>query len=105
MKRGTRTRLRLKVPSYAGLLAAGLFLVFVTAQSPHLVHHAFERGHDQTDCSFLSAAEHSPGLSAHTATPIALELVAALGWAPDPPRAPSPALAPSDARAPPLLAS
>lgn len=105
MKPGTWVRLRLRVPRLAALLTTGVFLALVIAQAPHLVHHAFERGQHPTDCLFLSAAEHSPGLVGDMATTIAAEPIAVRGWVPDPPRAASPALTPSAARAPPLLPS
>ena len=46
----------------ASLLLAGLFLAFIAAQAPHLVHHFFERDHVKDQCPFAASGERSGGL-------------------------------------------
>jgi hypothetical protein len=46
-----------------GALAAGCFLVYLIALSPHLVHHLFEeKHHDSPSCPFLALSQHTPEL-------------------------------------------
>ena len=45
-----------------GTLAAGFFLVYLIALSPHLVHHLFDEDHDSPSCPFLALSQHTPGL-------------------------------------------
>ncbi len=45
-----------------GTLAAGFFLAYLVAASPHLVHHLFEEDHDSPPCPFLALSQHTPQL-------------------------------------------
>jgi hypothetical protein len=46
-------------------LTTGVFVLFVVAQSPHLVHHPFhdDGAHERVDCPFALAAERIPGVA------------------------------------------
>jgi hypothetical protein len=105
MSRPTTFRSRLRVRPVFGLLAAGLFLALLVGQSPHLVHHLFETGQIQTDCTFASTGERTQWIPAEIVTLIPTPVVEGAGCGADHSALPSPAPAPSDARAPPLLAS
>jgi hypothetical protein len=39
------------------LVVGALFVAYLIAQAPHLVHHFFEPDEAQADCVFLAAAE------------------------------------------------
>jgi len=52
------------------VLVAVFFVVYVFAQAPHLVHHAFEHDDLQADCTFLAAAERHHAIPADDAPPI-----------------------------------
>jgi len=41
---------------------AGLFLAYLIALPPHLVHHLFDDEHDHESCSYLTQSQHTPGL-------------------------------------------
>jgi hypothetical protein len=43
-------------------LAAGCFLLYLIALSPHLVHHLFDEDHDSPACPFLALSQHTPEL-------------------------------------------
>ncbi len=45
-----------------GALAAGCFLLYLIALSPHLVHHLFDEDHDSPACPFLALSQHTPEL-------------------------------------------
>jgi len=87
------------------LLAAVLFLGWVVAQSPHLVHHVLEgeRAHDE--CLLAASSDRLPGLAEDV---FVLNVERSRAPHPDPQRAvspASPALALAQARAPPPTAS
>jgi hypothetical protein len=52
------------------LLVGALFLLYIFAQAPHLVHHAFDHGDVQADCTFLAAAERHHAIPVDAAPPI-----------------------------------
>jgi hypothetical protein len=52
------------------LVVAVLFGLYIFAQTPHLVHHAFEHDDIQGDCSFLAAAERHHAIPADVAAPV-----------------------------------
>lgn len=45
-----------------GALAAGCFLLYLIALSPHLVHHLFDEDHDSPACPFLALSQHTAEL-------------------------------------------
>ena len=53
------------------VVVATFFLLYVVAQAPHLVHHAFEHDDIQADCTFLAAAERHHAIAADAAPPMA----------------------------------
>jgi hypothetical protein len=105
MSRPTTFRSRLRLRPTLGLLAAGLLLAFLLGQSPHLVHHLFETGQIQTDCTFASTGERTQGLPADVVTLVPVHQIGAGGFAATQPVSPDFAPSPFQARAPPLLLS
>lgn len=87
-----------------GVLTAGLFLAYLIALAPHLVHHLFEEGHGQPECSFLAQSQQTHVVQADppVLTPLAPAeiLEAAFPGTPLPP----PDLTVSHPRAPPRSA-
>jgi len=55
-----------------GALAAGCFILYLIALSPHLVHHLFEKDHDTPTCPFLALSQHTPQLQTDPPTIICL---------------------------------
>jgi hypothetical protein len=49
------------------VVVATFFLLYVVAQAPHLVHHAFEHDDIQADCTFLVSAERHHAIPADVA--------------------------------------
>jgi hypothetical protein len=87
------------------LLAALLFLGWVAAQSPHLVHHLFEGERAEDECLLAASSDRLSGLS-----PDVVVLIVERSWTPrsDAGSASSVAtrsLAPTEARAPPSILS
>ena len=46
----------------AGLLTAGLFLAYLIALSPHLVHHFFDEDQGRPACPLLAQSQQTPEL-------------------------------------------
>lgn len=44
------------------VLAAGLFLAYLVALPPHLVHHAFDGDHGHPACPHLALSQHETAL-------------------------------------------
>jgi hypothetical protein len=89
----------------AGLLFAGLFVVFLVSQAPHLVHHFFEPQLVQDECPFAASGERTGGLEAQPVAVVTLAPVSAPARAVAPPAALSVVPAASRGRAPPAAAS
>jgi hypothetical protein len=53
------------------LLVALFFAAYLVEQSPHLVHHLFERGDVQADCTFLSTADRDHAVLTDTMPAVA----------------------------------
>jgi hypothetical protein len=87
-----------------GLLAVGLFLVFVAGLAPHLVHHLFDdEAHAATsDCPFASFSERQPGAPAAATLPAVVDGAGVSLTGPEGGALPALAPVPSDARAPPI---
>ena len=51
------------------LLVGALFVAYLVAQAPHLVHHLFEPDETQADCVFLAAAERHQAAPTDDPTP------------------------------------
>jgi hypothetical protein len=85
------------------LVVGALFIAYLIAQAPHLVHHLFEPDEAQADCVFLAAAErHQAAPAEDPPLPATGADESALPPAPDPgaiPHDPGPAAA----RAPPSV--
>src|SRR5574337_303916 len=85
---------------FAGVLTAGLFVAYLIALPPHLVHHLFEEDHSHPACPYLATSQHTPGAEASPpslplpAEAAAVETPSASAWLPAPvlpvyfPRAP-----------------
>ncbi|MBI1893022.1 MAG: hypothetical protein HYS14_02765 [Candidatus Rokubacteria bacterium] len=43
-------------------LAAAVFLVYLFALPPHLVHHLFDEDQGHLTCPYLAHSQHSPGI-------------------------------------------
>jgi hypothetical protein len=84
-------------------LTAGLFLAYLIALPPHLVHHLFDGEQDHETCSYLAQSQHTPGLQLGLLTlnpPVCLKI---LIWVPLPLLLPSADLTVGHPRAPPLV--
>jgi hypothetical protein len=62
-----------------GALAAGCFLLYLVALSPHLVHHLFERDDDPPRCPFLALSLHTPELKPNCPALTPLRVTGSLG--------------------------
>jgi hypothetical protein len=85
------------------LLAALLFLGWLVAQSPHLVHHLLEGERAQDECALAASADRVTGLS-----PDIVVLLVEPGWLPRldaqlTPAPPTRSLPSAEARAPPSV--
>lgn len=82
---------------------AGLFLAYLIALPPHLVHHLFDDEHARETCFYLTQSQHTPGLQLGlpTLTPPACPEI--LTWIPLPLLLPSADLTVGHPRAPPLV--
>ena len=88
----------------AGALTAGLFLTYLIALPPHLVHHFFDEDQGRQACPLLAQSQHIPELQTDLPAlipPVPTESLHSLF-----PGAslPSPNLTPSQSRAPPRSA-
>jgi len=54
------------------LLVAGVFVAFLAAQAPHLVHHFFEPERVKGECPFAANGERTGGLETQPVTIVAL---------------------------------
>ena len=45
-----------------GVPTAGLFVAYLIALSPHLVHHLFDQEHGVPACPYLAQSQQNPGL-------------------------------------------
>ena len=64
-----------------GALTAGLFLAYLIALPPHLVHHLFDEDHGRPACPHLAQSQQSPELQPDPLTltaPILIETFHAL---------------------------
>lgn len=87
----------------AAWLTAGLFLAYLIALPPHLVHHLFDGEPDHETCSYLNQSQHMPGLQLGLPTlspPVCLKI---LTWVLLPLLLPSADLTVGHPRAPPLV--
>ena len=87
-----------------GVLTAGLFLAYLIALPPHLVHHFFDEDQGRPACPYLAQSQETPELQTDPPTltpPIPTESLHALFPGASPP---SSNLAPSQSRAPPRSA-
>lgn len=84
-----------------GALTAGLFVAYLVALSPHLVHHLFDEDHGRPVCPHLAQSQQTPELQPdppHLIPPIQIATVQVLSPGVS---LPSPVLALSHSRAPP----
>lgn len=61
-----------------GTLTAGLFLAYLIALPPHLVHHLFDEDHGRPACSHLAQSQQTPELQPDPPTLIAPILIETL---------------------------
>jgi hypothetical protein len=87
------------------LLAALLFLGWVVAQSPHLVHHLFEEERAETECLLAASSERLTGLPPAVVVLTVEDVFTGALEAPSPTAPPTRPFSSVDARAPPLIAS
>ncbi len=68
----TRSRLHGSGHFIVGALTAGLFLAYLIALPPHLVHHFFDEDQGRTVCPLLAQSQETPGLQTDPLTLIPL---------------------------------
>ena len=85
-----------------GALTGALFVTYLVALSPHLVHHLFDEDHGRPACPHLAQSQQTPELQPdppQLIPPIQIATVQVLSPGVS---LPSPALALSNSRAPPF---
>ncbi len=85
-----------------GALTAGLFLAYLIALPPHLVHHLFNEDQGRTVCPLLAQNQQTPGLQTDPLTLIPLSPTEILNPPLSTASLPSPDLPVSRPRAPPV---
>ena len=85
-----------------GALTAGLFLAYLIALPPHLVHHLFDESAGRTACPLFAQNQQTPGLQTESPTLIPVSPTEILNPPLSAASLPSPDLPGSRPRAPPV---